>query len=232
MGLFSVPPVSQTPPWISASCQHGLDTPSALSHRWTELVGQIQQGEAAAMTDLYRLFLHSVRYALYRQLGSQDLEDMLHDSYLIVVQAIRRGELREPERLMGFVRTIVRRQVAAHIETVVQERCQQSSIDPSAALIAFDCNPEQALILRQREEIAQAALETICERDRQILIRFYLLEQSADEICYDLGLSKTQFRLFKSRAKARFGKIGRRKIRRAAAPSVPLKKSGASAVPG
>jgi DNA-directed RNA polymerase specialized sigma24 family protein len=156
---------------------------------------------------------------------------MLHDSFLIVVQAIQRGELREPERLMGFVRTIVRRQVAAHIETVVQERSQQSSMDPTAALIAFDCNPEQALILRQREEIAQAALETICERDRQILVRFYLLEQPADEICFDLGLSKTQFRLFKSRAKARFGKIGRRNIRRAATRAASLKRSGVSAFP-
>jgi RNA polymerase sigma factor (sigma-70 family) len=183
------------------------------------------------MTELYRLFLQSVRYTLYRQLGSQDLEDMLHDSFLIVVQAIRRGDLREPERLMGFVRTIVRRQIAAHIEAAMHERSQQSPLDPSTALVAFECNPEQAMIRRQREEIAQRALETICERDRQILVRFYLLEQPPEEICYDLGLSKTQFRLFKSRAKARFGKIGRRNLKRAAARAASLKNCGASAVP-
>ena len=53
------------------------------------------------MTELYRLFLRSVRQAFSRQLGSQDLDDILHDSFLIVVQSIRRGELREPERLAG-----------------------------------------------------------------------------------------------------------------------------------
>ena len=55
-------------------------------------------------------------------------------------------------------------------------------------------------------------LEAICERDRQILVRFYLLEQSPDEICDDMGLSRMQFRLMKSRAKARFGQIGRKRI--------------------
>lgn len=145
-------------------------------------------------------------------MGAQDLEDTLHDSFLIVVQAIRRGDLREPERLMGFVRTIVRRQVAAHIDSVVQERSQRMPVDPATGLAAFDCNPEQAMIRRQREEIAQGVLETICERDRQILVRFYLLEQSPDEICDDMGLSRTQFRLMKSRAKARFGQLGRKRI--------------------
>ena len=52
----------------------------------------------------------------------QDLDDRVHDTFLIVVQAIKRGELREPERLMGFVRTVVRRQVAAQIEREMQNR--------------------------------------------------------------------------------------------------------------
>ena len=47
------------------------------------------------------------------------LDDKVHDTFLVVVQAIRRGELRDPQRLMGFVRTVVRRQVAAHIDKVV-----------------------------------------------------------------------------------------------------------------
>ena len=49
------------------------------------------------------------------QLGPQDLDDRVHDTFLVAAQSIQRGELREPDRLMGFVRTIVRRQVAAQI---------------------------------------------------------------------------------------------------------------------
>ena len=224
--LMPSPAASQTSVWSPAPCRHSLERPPAFRH-WAELATRVQQGEASAMAELYRLFLQSVRQAFSRQLGSQDLDDVLHDSFLIVVQSIRRGELREPERLLGFVWTVARRRVAAHIETVVQQRCLQSPADPCAPLVAAGYNPEQEMILRQREEIAHTTLDTIGERDRQILVRFYLLEQSSEEICRDLGLSKTQFRLLKSRAKARFSMTAKRNIRRAAA----FRMSAASAAP-
>jgi hypothetical protein len=44
------------------------------------------------------------------------------------------------------------------------------------------------------------------------LTRFYLNEESAEEICDNMGLTDTQFRLIKSRAKARFGELGRRRL--------------------
>ena len=61
------------------------------------------------LEELYRIFSRGVRYYLHRQLGPQEIDDKVHDTFLIVVQAIQRGELREPQRLMGFVRTVVRR---------------------------------------------------------------------------------------------------------------------------
>jgi hypothetical protein len=42
-----------------------------------------------------------------RQLGPRDLDDKVHDVFVIVAQAIRRGDLRDPERLMDYVRTVV-----------------------------------------------------------------------------------------------------------------------------
>jgi hypothetical protein len=87
---------------------------------WHDLVARIHRGEDSGMEDLYKLFSKGIRFYLCRQLGPQELDDKIHDTFLIVVQAIRKGDLREPERLMGFVRTVVRRQVAAHIDKVVQ----------------------------------------------------------------------------------------------------------------
>jgi DNA-directed RNA polymerase specialized sigma24 family protein len=52
----------------------------------------------------------------------------------------------------------------------------------------------------------------LSKRDRDVLTRFYLKEQSAEEICRDLNLTETQFRLIKSRAKARYGELGRRRF--------------------
>src|SRR5208283_4313311 len=96
------------------------DDPVSLSHSWAELVTRIQSGDREALEELYRVFSKGIRFYLCRQLGSQDLDDKVHDVFLIITQAIQKGELRQPERLMGYVRTIVRRQVAIHIDAAVQ----------------------------------------------------------------------------------------------------------------
>ena len=166
------------------------------------------------MEELYRVFSRGVRFFLCRQLGPQDLDDKVHDTFVIVVQAIRNGELREPERLMGFIRTIVRRQVAAEIDRAVQSRREQAELDKTASVSDQRESPEEAAIVKQHEEVAGAVLRSISERDREILTRFYLMEQTQEEICQEMNLSETQFRLLKSRAKARFGELGRKKLAR------------------
>ena len=164
------------------------------------------------MEDLYRIFARGIRFYLCRQLGPQELDDKVHDTFLIVVQAIRRGDLREPERLMGFVRTVVRRQVAAHIDHVVHSRREELHLDVGIRVADGRHNPEQSAAFRQKIEFMRSVLHELSERDREVLTRFYLYEESQEQICGEMKLSETQFRLLKSRAKARFGELGRRKL--------------------
>jgi RNA polymerase sigma-70 factor (ECF subfamily) len=181
---------------------------------WMALVESIQRGELGGMEDLYRIFSRGVRYYLCRQLGPQDLEDRVHDTFLIVVQAIRKGELREPERLMGFVHTVVRRQVAAQIDRAVQGRREQADMDLTVTVTDNRQTPEEEAIIRQHQQVAETVLRSVSTRDREILTRFYLMEQTQEEICEEMGLSETQFRLLKSRAKARFGELGKKRLAR------------------
>jgi RNA polymerase sigma-70 factor (ECF subfamily) len=181
---------------------------------WTQLVERIQRDEQVALEELYRVFSRGMRYYLCRQLGPQDLDDKVHDCFLIVVQAVQRGELRDPERLMGFARTIVRRQIAGHIDSAVQNRRHQIDLDSSGPLPDGGKSPEAAAMTREEEALAISILKGISRRDREILTRFYLEEQTQEQICAEMNLSETQFRLLKSRAKARFGELGRRKLSR------------------
>jgi RNA polymerase sigma-70 factor (ECF subfamily) len=164
------------------------------------------------MEQLYKLFSRGIRYYLCRQLGPQELEDKVHDTFLIVVNAIKRGDLREPERLMGFVRTVVRRQVAAYIEQAVHTRREQADLESGATVADRKQNPEQEAMFRQKAELMRSALSALSQRDRDILVRFYLKEQPQEQICREMALTETQFRLLKSRAKAKFGDIGRKKL--------------------
>jgi RNA polymerase sigma-70 factor, ECF subfamily len=179
---------------------------------WAALVAQIKSGEDSGLEFLYKQFSRGIRYYLCRHLGPEELDDRVHDTFLVVVQAVRKGDLREPERLMGFVRTIVRRQVAAYIDQAVVARRDQADIESGIAVIDAKSNPEQEAIAKQKKELMVSVLQSLSERDRNILIRFYLNEEPQEEICRDMSLTETQFRLLKSRAKARFGEIGKKKL--------------------
>ncbi len=187
-------------------------SPAQPVYDWADLVKRIQANEDAAMEELYRVFSRGIRFYLCRQLGPQDLDDRMHDCFLVVIQAIRKGELREPERLMGFVRTIVRRQIAGQIDVNVQTRRQQVDLDATGPLSDRGSNPEVQAIGRQEGQIAASVLKGISKRDREILTRFYLHEETQEQICREMRLTETQFRLLKSRAKQRFGELGKRKL--------------------
>jgi RNA polymerase sigma-70 factor, ECF subfamily len=196
-----IPPTVQAPSWNTEA-----------QPLWAELVNRIRVGDSGAMEELYQVFSTGIRFRLYRQLGPQDLDDHVHDAFLVVAQSIRRGDLRQPERLMGYVHTVVRRQVAAHIESAVQARRNRSDLDDGITLRDHRPDPEKDAIEHESQTLAFRLLNSIAKRDREVLIRFYLKEQSPGEICRSMSLTSTQFRLIKSRAKARFGELGRRRF--------------------
>jgi RNA polymerase sigma-70 factor, ECF subfamily len=178
------------------------------------MVERIQAGDPSGMEELYGVFNTGIRFYLCRQLGPQDLDDKVHDAFLTITQSIRRGDLREPERLMGYVRTVIRRQVAGYIGTAVESR--RNLVDPDHGVMLRDRqpDPERKAIEGQNVELAMRVLNSLPRRDREVLVRFYLQEQSPRQICRDMSLTQTQFRLTKSRAKARFTELGQARFAR------------------
>jgi RNA polymerase sigma-70 factor, ECF subfamily len=188
--------------------------PAVVEPSWVDLVRGVQAGDQARIQELYELFSKGVRFQLYRQLGPQDLDDRVHDVFLIIMQSIQRGDLREPERLMGYVRTVVRRQVAAHIDLTVQARRNQTELEYGMVLSDRRPSAEHRLIDQQHHELALRVLNSLHQREREVLVRFYLKEQKAEQICREMGLTETQFRLTKSRAKARFSELAKNRLSR------------------
>ena len=206
MAATKIAESSDDPPHSGRARTEALPSPD-----WTSLVDRIRNDDSAAMAELYAIFAKGIRYFLLRNLGPDDLDDKVHDCFVIVTQAIRNGDLREPERLMGYVRTVVKRQIAASIDVAVQQRRNRVDFEDSLFTLSdWRENPERNVIAMQRAEIARKVLNGVSRRDRDILNRFYVLEQTQEQICAEMGLSYNQFRLLKSRAKARFGEMGRR----------------------
>ena len=171
---------------------------------WSPVVALIRAGDPDGQAALYHAFAPGLRLFLQHHLQQpEDVEDRLHDIIVQVVMGIQKGNLTEPERLAGFIRTIARRQVALFIHQAVRQR--EMRVDWPEDLISEDPDPEQAVVLEQWRERASQILASLNETDREILLRFYWLGQEPEDICQDLALTHDQFRLRKSRAKARFG---------------------------
>jgi DNA-directed RNA polymerase specialized sigma24 family protein len=65
--------------------------------------------------------------------------------------------------------------------------------------------PTKAMaVRREHQDIAAGILAALSARDREVLMRFYCHGQAAGRIQADMGVTETEFRLIKSRAKASF----------------------------
>jgi RNA polymerase sigma factor (sigma-70 family) len=179
---------------------------------WKVVVEQIRAGDPVGEEALYRNLAGGARLFLQRRLASQDVEDRVHNVFVIVVQAIRRGELREPERLMGFVRTVLNRQVGLAISGLIRTREQSIPLDSARHLTAPEPSPEDHAVSRQKVALMKRALGEMSHRECEVLTRFYLGEQSPEQIQKEMRLTPTQFNLLKSRAKAKLTDLVRQKL--------------------
>lgn len=174
---------------------------------WTDLAARIQTDDAEAMVELYRILNRGTRSFLLRSLGPQEADDLLHEAFLAVVERIRQGELREPSALLSFALSTLRHKVAGQIGKAARRRKTEIDWDQTEPPAESAPDPEQLALVGQRRELADEILNQLIPRDREILIRFYVLEHDRVQICADMGLTETQFRLYKSRAKARVGRL-------------------------
>lgn len=177
---------------------------------WPQLVARVQANDPEAIEVLYTRFAKGARFYFCRHLGLEELDDRVHDSFLVVLESIKRGEVRDPERLMGFVRTVLRRQVAAYMRGTMEGRRDYTALDAeSEYCLDFRSCPEERILDLETIDMMERVMLGMTLREREILTRFYLLEQAPEHICKEMRISMTQFRLMKSRAKGRFGALGR-----------------------
>jgi RNA polymerase sigma-70 factor, ECF subfamily len=167
---------------------------------WADLVERIRCFESSALEEFYRIFSRRMRYYLHRRLGPQDLDDRVHDCFLLVIQVVRRGGLNHPDALMGLSSVIVKRKIANSIGAIIRQRNREVELSPHIPDLLE--NPETAAIISDERKLAISVLNAMPSHYAEILTRFYFQNQARHQIRLEMKLSDTQFRLLKSRAKA------------------------------
>lgn len=174
---------------------------------FAEVVNNVRSGNPQGLDQLYVVF-QMLSGSLRRQLGYRDFEDRIHDIFLVVVEAIRDGKLREPGALSSYIHGIARLSLCSSIGVRARRQRLSGSLQHWVTTQSGKTTPEDALAEKERTQIMQDLLGSLTTKEREILTRFYIHEQSKEQICREMDLTETQFRLAKSRAKQRLSRAG------------------------
>jgi RNA polymerase sigma factor (sigma-70 family) len=185
---------------------YGAMVPDSLP-AFEDVVEKVRSGHPEGLDQLYTVFrIFSI--SLRRQVGFCDFEDRMHDIFLVVVEAIREGKLREPAALPSYIHGIARLSLCSNIGVRVRRNRLSGALRHWVSTRQRTTTPEELLAQRERVEVLRRLLGSLSTKEREILTRFYIHEQTKEQICEDLNLTDTQFRLAKSRAKQRLTRMG------------------------
>ncbi len=174
--------------------------PADSSPRYAALVQAIVGGSPAAEQEFVSLFLPKVRTMLLaRTRNSDDAADLVQETILESLCALRRGSLREAEKLPGFVLAVARNLLNNHYRGAARA---PESIEAPELLPDLTRHDES----REREEREQLALEAISSLDSldESILRLTLVDGlKPGIIAARLGISSDVVRQRKLRATRR-----------------------------
>jgi RNA polymerase sigma-70 factor, ECF subfamily len=178
-----------------------------------DLVRRIISGDPAAEAELVERFSRALSFLLRRLTRDEAAaEDLYQETFRLVIEKVRRGELREPERLPGFVSSLARNLFLGSVRR--GGRRQKWHGGSEAVETAPDPAPGQLtrLLAQERAAAVRGVLaELTNDRDRAILSRYYIAGEDKEDICRDLGLSDLHFNRVLFRARQRYKELFERR---------------------
>jgi RNA polymerase sigma-70 factor (ECF subfamily) len=174
-----------------------------------ELARRIKDGDASAESELIRQFEPGLRVILRRRSGGDHalLEDLLHETLLVVIQRLRGAGIEDPERLAAFAA-----QTARNLAIASQRKAERQRTDLDSEAIERNADPAPSVTTLAEDVEAALAVRALLRelpqaRDRLMLKRFYLDDHDKDAICREMQLSEAAFNQALSRARRRFRQI-------------------------
>jgi RNA polymerase sigma-70 factor, ECF subfamily len=219
--------------FVPGNCRDNLESGAVLNGAvkprrkrvvWSTLLNGILAEDESAGAALYRE-LGPIRTFFATQLSPVECEDRFHDVIVAVLRAIRIGGLRDPDSIPAYAWSTAQRIRRMRLSVIISQRESTTDVD-SETLSDAAPDPESIAIRRQNKDVAVRVLAGLPERHREVLIRYYLNGQAPAVIQAEMGLTATQFRVTKSRAKAALSARLQRKLDTGAAAKIsPLRKN-------
>jgi RNA polymerase sigma-70 factor (ECF subfamily) len=172
----------------------------------TGLVRRIASGDATAEGELFQRYSRGLLFLL-RRLAPELAEDLHQETFRIVLERLRKRELDDPAGLAGFLRGIARNLVIAERRKSARRRTDADEEELAQAVSPTPGQLSAVLLDEEAETVRQLIRELPTERDRQLLLRFYVTEEDKESLCADLGLDSLHFNRVLFRARQRFKEL-------------------------
>jgi RNA polymerase sigma-70 factor, ECF subfamily len=184
------------------------------SQSGADLVSRIRAGDRRGEEELVGRYARGVSIIIRRVVRNAAVAaDLTQDTFRIALEKIRRGDLREPEKLSSFVCSVARNLAIGHHRKSSREE-SLTGIEEDRPL--QDPAPGQLEELLQKEKatiVRRVINELPTERDRQLLFRFYIAEEEKEQICAEFGLTGLHFNRVLFRARERYKELYEKALR-------------------
>jgi RNA polymerase sigma-70 factor (ECF subfamily) len=173
-----------------------------------DLVRRIAAGDASAEEELVERYSRGLRYLLRRLGAAPELADDLHqETFRIVLERLRKKALDDPEGLAGFLRGTARNLMIAERRKTARRRTESDDEEVAQAVHPAQSQLSAVLLAEEAETVRRLIRELPTDRDRQLLLRYYVGEEEKESLCGDLGLDSLHFNRVLFRARQRFKEI-------------------------
>ena len=169
-----------------------------------QIVNRILKGDMSAETEMVQRFQGRLYSSVYRVAWDKHVtEDIVQDTWVIALENIRASKLRDAKQLGSYIFRIGAYQLVMKYRAdgkfnfgPEEETARLQDTDPGPDIILENTQFYRTVI------VLMGKLRV--KRDRELIGRFYLLEESKRDLCHDLNLSPEHFDRVIYRARERF----------------------------
>jgi RNA polymerase sigma-70 factor, ECF subfamily len=180
-----------------------------------EALAGMEATDTAAKSAGQRAILRNMaglRAQLARVTGSAELaSDLLQDAVVTALQKLHAGEISDPAHLDGYVYRVAlnhlrnyRRKDRSRVANALRIGGLTDAADTGRSAESLEADEWARLAKKLLQQVSPV-------RDRELLVRFYLREESKEDLCRAFGLTGLHFNRVIYRARDRFRELLQRR---------------------
>lgn len=173
-----------------------------------ELAAKIASGDNAVSNEFVQINYKWLLFIIRRKFAqSNNHEDIVQDTFMLVLNKLQQGKVNNHKAIMGFLRTTA---INIGFEYLRKDKKFTSAIDQDYLDVIEDAKEDilSTIIWDDKVKYVKQVMDELKkQRDKDILIKFYFKDQNKPSICDELALSTEHFDRVLYRAKQRLKQL-------------------------